>query len=144
MQDYEKLKVWRKAHELTLVIYQLTHSFPMDERFGLISQMRRCAASIPSNIAEGSGRGTDRDFARFCQIAMGSACELNYQSLLSHELGYLSDADYHRIDAAINEIQKMLTGLGNSLKPGPVRYNNNSRKPAISSQPTAKRHDPNS
>ena len=83
MKDYRSLQVWQKSHELTLSVYEVTQSFPNDEKYGLTSQLRRSASSIPSNIAEGCGRGSDADFARCCQIAMGSACEVNYQLLLS-------------------------------------------------------------
>jgi len=76
MKDFRKLTVWEKSHRLTLAIYRITESFPDTERYGLISQMRRASASIPTNIAEGSGRGSDAELARFLQIAMGSASEL--------------------------------------------------------------------
>lgn len=144
MRDYRRLIVWQKSHELTLSLYRLTRTFPDHEKYGLISQMRRCAVSIPSNIAEGSGRETGKDFARFCQIAMGSACELNYQCLLSHELGYISDNDYRHVSEAINEVQKLLTAFGNSLNPKSAQRNNKSRNLAIGNQPQAKRQDPNS
>ena len=111
MKDYRDLQVWRKAHELTLAVYRATQGFPADEKYGLTSQLRRSASSIPSNIAEGCGRGSDTDFARCCQIAMCSACEANYQLLLSRELGYLPEADHARLDGAVNEVQRMLSAL---------------------------------
>jgi four helix bundle protein len=89
MQDFRKLKVWQKAHQLTLRVYEVTRKFPKAELYGMVSQMRRSWSSIPRNIAEGCGRGTDLDFARFLQISMGSASELEYDLLLSHDLGYL-------------------------------------------------------
>jgi len=91
MQDFRNLKVWGKAHELTLHVYKVTGSFPQREMFGLISQMRRSASSIPTNLAEGCGRSGDAELARFAQISMGSASELEYQSLLVHDLGMIDD-----------------------------------------------------
>lgn len=89
MKDFRKLLVWEKAHYLTLEIYKNTKSFPRDELFGLTSQIRRSSVSIPSNLEEGCGSGTDAELARFSQISMGSACELEYQLLLANELNYL-------------------------------------------------------
>jgi four helix bundle protein len=87
VSDYERLDVWRAAHALALAIYQATSTFPADERFGLAAQMRRAAASIPMNLAEGSGRSTDRDHARFVANAIGSASQLEYQLRLAADLG---------------------------------------------------------
>lgn len=86
MKDFRKLKVWEKSHQLTLAIYENTSSFPQSELYGLTSQIRRSAYSIPTNIAEGSGRGSDAELARFLTIAMGSASELEYQLQLACEL----------------------------------------------------------
>jgi len=99
MKDFRELKVWEKAHQFTLVVYQATTAFPKEELFGLTSQMRRSAASIPTNIAEGCGRGSDDDFRRFLQIAMGSASELKYQLLLAHDLGYFDATEHNRLSA---------------------------------------------
>ena len=88
-KGFRKLNVWQKAHRLTLRIYRNTQRFPADERFGLTSQLRRCGISVAANIAEGCGRGTDLDFARFLQIAMGSASEAEYLLLLAADLGLL-------------------------------------------------------
>jgi four helix bundle protein len=85
MQDFRRLTVWQKAHQLTLVIYKVTRSFPDEEKFGLISQMRRSSSFIPTNIAEGCVRPTDNDFARFLYISLGSTSELEYQLLLAHD-----------------------------------------------------------
>ena len=85
MKDFRKQKVWGKAHDLALKVYRVTEAFPKTELFGLTSQIRRAGVSIPANIAEGCGRDTDADFARFLQIAMGSASELEYHLLLAHE-----------------------------------------------------------
>lgn len=86
MQNYKNLRVWEDAHALVLEIYNATRSFPNDERYGLTSQIRRAAVSIPSNIAEGTGRGSDADFARFVQFAVGSISEVDYQLLLARDL----------------------------------------------------------
>ena len=111
MQDFRKLNVWQKAHQLTLAIYEVTRKFPQDERFGLISQMRRCAASIPANIAEGCGRSKGGDFGRFLEIASGSASELEYHLLLAHDLDHLDDSAHQRLAAEVAEVKKMLTSL---------------------------------
>ncbi|MED5370836.1 MAG: four helix bundle protein [Myxococcota bacterium] len=92
MQDFRRLEVWRKAHALTLQVYGETVSFPVDERYGLTRQMRRSAASIGTNLAEGCGRRTRREYAHFVSIARGSSSELEYQILLAADLGYLSEA----------------------------------------------------
>ena len=116
MKDFRELKVWEKAHQLTLAVYQATAAFPKEELYGLTSQMRRCAASIPTNIAEGCGRGSDDDFRRFLQIAMGSASELEYHILLAHDLGYLVTADCEHLSAAVIEVKRMLAALINKIK----------------------------
>lgn len=90
MRDFKELLVWQKAHRFVLDIYQDSHGFPSDERFGLTAQLRRAAVSIASNIAEGSGREGDREFARYLSIAAGSASEAEYQVLLARDLGYLA------------------------------------------------------
>jgi four helix bundle protein len=115
MKDFRKLEVWIKAHLLTLDVYKATKLFPKDEQYGLISQIRRCSVSVPSNIAEGCGRGGEMEFGRFLQIALGSASELEYQLLLSHELDFLEDSKYNQLDLQVTEIKRMLTGLINKL-----------------------------
>jgi four helix bundle protein len=97
MQDFRHLKVWEKAHSLTLDVYKSSKPFPREEIFGLTSQMRRCSASIGANIAEGTCRKGDIEFGRFLQIAMGSASELEYHLLLAKDLDLLKDADYERL-----------------------------------------------
>lgn len=92
MQDFRNLKVWERAHQLTLAVYSSTSNFPHEERYGLTSQIRRAAVSIPANLAEGCGRGGDVDFKLFVQIAMRSACELEYHLLLACDLKLLRDA----------------------------------------------------
>ncbi len=111
MADYKKLAVWKKSHEMVLRIYHLSSTFPSSEVYGLTSQIRRSALSIPSNIAEGSGRGTDGDFVRFLGIARGSATELEYQALLAHHLHFIAAEDYEKLDQDIAEILRMITGL---------------------------------
>lgn len=91
MRDFREIKVWHKAHGLTLDIYRSTAIFPREELYGLTSQLRRASSSIPANIAEGCGRGGNAELARFLQIGMGSASELEYHILLAHDLTYLPD-----------------------------------------------------
>ncbi|EXJ13566.1 hypothetical protein D779_3616 [Imhoffiella purpurea] len=100
---------------LALEIYKATRGFPDAERFGLSAQMRRCAVSVPSNIAEGCGRGTDADFARFVRIAAGSANELEYQCLLSRDLSYLSEDQADALMLQCSEVRRMLSGLLSKL-----------------------------
>jgi four helix bundle protein len=111
MQDFRNLRVWEKAHDLTKQTYKLTKTFPKKEMYGLVSQTRRACVSIPTNIAEGCGRYTDRDFTRFLQISMGSACEVEYLLLLANELNYLDDDNYKRINKDLIEVKKMLSSL---------------------------------
>lgn len=111
MQDYQKLLVWQRAHALVLSVYELTREYPPDERFGLTSQTRRCAVSIASNIAEGSGRSTDRDFAHFLHIAVGSTNELEYQLLLARDLGFIVAPHGEVISAETVEVRRMLIAL---------------------------------
>lgn len=106
--SFEKLNVWQKARKLSFTIYKATKLFPDDERFGLISQMRRCAISISSNIAEGTGRHSAKDKARFTEIAYGSALELLNQAILSNDLKFLADENYNIIKSNISEITAML------------------------------------
>src|SRR6476659_3045873 len=103
MQDFHNLIVWQKAHAWVLSVYTLTKRFPADERFGLTSQLRRAAASIPANLAEACGRGGKSEFSRFVQIAMGSAAEAEYHVLLARDLGYFKVEDYNSIEAAVIE-----------------------------------------
>jgi len=109
MKDFRQLKVWQKAHESVLALCQITASFPRAENYGLTAQIRRAAASIPSNLAEGCGRGGDAESARFCCIARGSASELEYHLLLSRDLKLIRLDDYEKLDPRITEIKRMLT-----------------------------------
>ena len=111
MQDFRKLVVWQKAHEVTLAVYAATKDFPNDELYGLTSQMRRSSASIPTNLAEGCGRDTNAELARFAQIAMGSASELEYQLLLAHDLGFMSESKYVVLNDKLVEVKRMLNSF---------------------------------
>ena len=117
MQDFRKLNVWRKAHQLTLAVYEATRKFPDDERYGLTGQMRRCAASVPTNIAEGCGRSTSGDFARFLDIASGSASELEYHLLLARDLAYIDNSTHERLTAETIEVKQMLASLTRKVRP---------------------------
>jgi four helix bundle protein len=116
MQDFRKLKVWQKAHVAALAVYTATESFPATERYGLTSQMRRAASSIAANIAEGCGRSSDADFARFLHHAMGSASELEYFLLLAADLKHLKQALQQRLTVDTQEIKRMLAALIAKLK----------------------------
>lgn len=116
MKDFRTLKVWEKSHKIVIKLYGLTEKFPKTEMFGLVSQIRRASASIPTNISEGCGRGSDLDFARFLQISMGSASELEYLILLSFDLKFISKEDESLLIIEIQEIKKMLTALINKIK----------------------------
>jgi four helix bundle protein len=116
MRDFRNLQVWNKAHSLTLDVYKATGSFPKEELYCLTSQIRRASASIPTNIAEGCGRSGDAELARFMTISMGSASEVEYQLLLAHDLGYLSQDTYSDLHEKLTEVKRMLTGFIKTLK----------------------------
>jgi four helix bundle protein len=103
VKDFHELKVWQKAHQLTLEVYQITATFPRQELYGLTSQLRRSCASIPANLAEGCGRNSDAEFARFCSIAMGSASELEYHLLLARDLKLTEPADHEKLTQRVVE-----------------------------------------
>jgi len=111
VKDFRQLQVWQKAHQLALIIYQRTASFPREEIYGLTAQIRRAAVSVPSNLAEGCGREGDLELARYCTIARGSASELEYQLLLARDLTLISSDDYPALEAQTVEIKRMLTAL---------------------------------
>lgn len=111
MRDYKKFLVWEKSHQLTLDVYKTVSIFPKDEIFGLTSQIKRSSTSIPTNIAEGCGRNSDKDFCRFLYIAFGSANELEYQIFLSIELSFLENENGQILLKQIEEVKKMLNGL---------------------------------
>jgi four helix bundle protein len=116
MRDFKRLEVWKKAHELTLTVYQVTQNFPNTELYGMTSQVRRAASSIPANIAEGCGRDGEADFARFLHIALGSASELEYHILLAHDLGYLPVEPYACLEKQVVEVKRMLAGFLKRLR----------------------------
>lgn len=111
MKDFRTLTVWQKSHELTLQIYEQIRGFPREELFGLTSQIRRACGSIPANIAEGSGGGSNGDLQRFLQIAFGSASELDYHLLLAHDLEIINDVNYKALNENLMEIKRMLATL---------------------------------
>ena len=111
MKNYKELIVWRKAHAMTLDVYSATRSFPKEELYGLTSQLRRSAASIGANIAEGSGRRSNNEICRFLQIARGSASEAEYHILLARDVNLLSEQDFRRLSRQADELQRMLTAL---------------------------------
>jgi four helix bundle protein len=111
MQDFRKLKVWRRSHQLTVQVYRATAAFPKEEIYGLRSQIRRCCASMPANVTEGCGRGTNAELAHFLQTAMGSASELEYFLLLVHDLKLLPSATYESLEKELLEIKRMLNAL---------------------------------
>ena len=111
MRDFRQIRVWEKAHRLTLLIYKITTQFPSEERYGLNSQIRRASASIPANIAEGFGRGGNAELARFLQISMGSAYEVEYHTLLARDLGLITDAVSNDLENDIIEVKRMLAAL---------------------------------
>ncbi len=119
MRDFRNVKAWQKGHALTLDVYRVTRGFPADERYQLTNQIRRAASSIGANIAEGCGRGTDPDFRRSLQIALGSANEVQNFLILSRDLSFLKVADYVRLETLVIEVKKMLTSLICRLRPVP-------------------------
>ena len=116
MQSFRSLRVWEKAHKLTLDIYTSSKTFPREEMYGLTSQMRRSSASVGMNIAEGCCRQGNVEMGRFLQIAMGSASELEYQLLLAHDLTYLQNPEYERLSARAVEVKRMLSSLMQKVK----------------------------
>lgn len=116
MRDFTRLKVWERSHRLTLAVYRATVAFPKEEQYGLKSQIRRSCASVPANIAEGCGRGTNADLARFLQIALGSASELQYHLRLAHDLSYLNPDTYKHLTWEVEDVKRMLTSFIKNLR----------------------------
>lgn len=116
MRNYQDLQVWTKAHSLTLDLYRMSRSFPREEIYGLTSQIRRAAAPIGANLAEGCGRRASGDLARFVRIALGSASELDYHLLLCRDLGFLKIEDFVRSKERLTEVRKMLTSFLTSVE----------------------------
>ena|SRR6266508_1656971 len=116
MKNFRDLKVWQKAHSVTLDVYKASAKFPKDEMYALTSQMRRVSSSISANIAEGCGRGSDADFGRFLQIAMGSASELEYHLLLACDLKFLNQLLYKKFNEDVTGVKRMLASFLKKLK----------------------------
>lgn len=116
MHNFKDLKVWQKSIDLAVDIYKAMSLFPNDEKYGLISQMKRCSVSIPSNIAEGSGRGSDKEFNHFLNISQGSAFELETQLIISNRLALIDDNLANDLINKTTEIQKMVFSLGNKIR----------------------------
>ena len=116
LKNYKELKVWQRSYQFCLEIYKITKGFPKEERYGLTSQIRRAAVSVPSNIAEGYGRKTTPEYIRFLYIAYGSNCELETQILLSGDLGYIETGKLEILKEGIGEVERMLKALIKSLE----------------------------
>ena len=116
MRNYKDLQVWEKGHKLTLAVYRATQAFPKEERFGLTSQIRRSSASIAANLAEGCGRRSDGEMARFIQISMGSGSELAYHLLLARDLNFLKNAEYSGLNTDLEEVMRMLSSLSQKIR----------------------------
>ena len=115
MHNYNNLQIWQQAMDLVEEIYKLTASFPIEEKFSLVSQMTRAAVSIPSNIAEGAGRNSDKDFAHFISIAIGSLYELNTQIVLSERLGYINQSQSQEIQKKLDNLQRKSVSFKSKL-----------------------------
>ncbi len=116
MKNFKELKVWVKAHQLTLAVYQATSTFPSTELYGLTSQTPRSCASIPANIAEGCGRNGDAEVCRFLQIAMGSATELEYHLLLARDLNFIQASEYESLVENLVEVKRMFASFIKKLR----------------------------
>jgi four helix bundle protein len=116
MRNYRDLQVWKKTHDLALELYRVSQRFPREEIYGITGQLRRAAVSIGANLAEGCGRRTSTELARFVRIALGSASELDYQLLLSRDLGFMAAEEFTSASASLTEVRKMLTSFLNSVE----------------------------
>jgi len=116
LKSYKDLKVWQRSYQLCLEIYKITKGFPDEEKYGLTSQLRRAAVSVPSNISEGYGRKTTPEYIQFLYIAYGSVCEIETQILLSGDLGYISNGRLEMLKEGIREVERMLKALIRSLE----------------------------
>ena len=115
MNRFKNLQIWKRAVALATEIYKITSTFPDEEKYGLTSQLRRCAVSISSNIAEGAGRNTDKDFRHFLSMAYGSLCELETQIIIATNLGFISKAKSNEVRSELDELQKMLYSFSAKL-----------------------------
>lgn len=116
MRNFRELKVWEKAHSFVLGTYHASRLFPDSERYGLTSQLRRSSASIPTNLAEGCGRSTEKDLAHFCDIAMGSACEAEYQLILARDLKYIEEEQHKQLVNQLIEVKRMLSSFISAVR----------------------------
>ena len=116
MRPHEKLDVWKLAIEMVVDVYECTNGFPADEKYGLTSQIRRAAVSIPANIAEGAARQHDKEFLQFLSVAQGSSSELETELLIAMRLGYMGSDNYTRIYEEINTVARMIVGLSNHIR----------------------------
>lgn len=126
MKDFRTLKVWEKAHAITLAIYKVTQKFPKHELYALTSQIQRATASIPTNIAEGCGKDSDAELKRYFVIAMGSSSELEYLLLLARDLKYLPEDEYQILNNDLTEVRRMLNAFIQKLKTSTSPHNTNS------------------
>jgi four helix bundle protein len=115
MRDFKKLDIWKRSHQLTLAIYKITKQYPKEELFGLTSQMRRSSSSIPTNIAEGCGRGTNTQLKHFLEISIGSNSELEYQLILSKDLEYISEDIFNHYSEETIQVRRMIYGYWSQL-----------------------------
>jgi four helix bundle protein len=116
MHNLKELIIWQKAVDLSIAVYKITQQLPEDEKFGLTSQMRRSAISISSNVAEGAGRNSDKEFSQFLGLANGSSQELFTQAFICFKLNFITESDFQSLEAKVNEIQKMIYSLKDRLK----------------------------
>ena len=116
MRIHENLEVWKKAIDFVVLVYKATEDFPPEEKFGLISQLRRASVSIPANIAEGAGRNSTKEYIHFLSNAQGSASEVSTEVLIAFRLGFLSEEQYLELVSKVDEIGRMITGLRNHLR----------------------------
>jgi four helix bundle protein len=131
MKGFKELKVWQKAHAMTLAVYDMTRTFPREELYGLTSQLRRSAASVGANIAEGCGRRSDGEIARFLQIARGSASEIEYHILLARDLHYFGEHQFRELSCQADELQRMLTALIQRFRPAEMSEVNSATRVSL-------------
>ena len=136
LRSYQDLKVWQKSYDLCLQVYRLTRAFPASESYGLTSQMRRAAVSVPSNIAEGYGRTSTAEYLRSLRIAYGSNCELETQAMISKDLSYVKLDDAARLKEDIREVERMLKALMRSLSSPAKNLRRSNPRPLGPSNPS--------
>ena len=118
MRDFRKLEIWKRGHQTVLLLYKVTQEFPMEEKYGLTNQIRRAGVSIPSNIAEGCEHESDKEFARYLQMAAASSSELLYQLILAYDLKYLNDELYTELSGSVEELKKMIFVFTKRIRAG--------------------------